>query len=129
MAVSLFAVTLDCPDPEKLARFYEGFLGGRVHVADDGHFAVLVIEGEVRLDFQRADNPAPPKWPDPTAPLRHHLEFAIDEEPDEMERRLRELGASVPSHQPDDDHFRVYVDPAGHLFCVAPRANTYVRED
>ncbi|MEU5882096.1 VOC family protein [Spirillospora sp. NPDC047279] len=131
MPVNMFAVTLDCPDPGELARFYQGFLGGTVSVAPEGDFAVLVMDGaEVRLDFQKVGNPAPPRWPDPASPRRHHLEFAVDEGLDVMERRLRELGASVPEDQtvPEGEVFRVFADPAGHLFCLAPREETYVRE-
>ncbi|MEV1077499.1 VOC family protein [Streptomyces sp. NPDC050211] len=127
MTVTFFAVTLDCPDPEALARFYQGFLGGKRAVSDEGDFAVLVPDGgEVRIDFQQAANPQPPHWPDPAAPRRHHLEFAIDEDMATMERRLHELGATLQEHQPGGDQFRVFTDPAGHLFCVAPRETTYV---
>lgn len=128
MTVTFFAVTLDCPDPAALATFYQGFLGGDRRVAPDGHFAVLVVDGTVRLNFQRADNPRPPAWPDPAFPLRHHLEFAIDESLDEAERAVRALGATVPDHQPGGEEFRVFLDPAGLLFCLAPRAMTHVRE-
>src|ERR671914_407470 len=59
MAVTLFAVTLDCPDPERLALFYQGFLGGRRSVSDEGDFAVLVLDGgDVRLDFQHGQSGA-----------------------------------------------------------------------
>ncbi|HEY3687052.1 MAG TPA: VOC family protein [Streptosporangiaceae bacterium] len=131
MAVNLFAVTLDCPAPAKLARFYQGFLGGRVSVAPEEDFAVLVLDDDfpVRIDFQLAANPAPPAWPDPRSPRRHHLEFAVDDGLDDMERRLRELGATVPAHQPGGAEFRVFADPSGHLFCIAPRAATYVRDE
>ena len=129
MSTNLFAVTLDCPDPGELARFYQGFLGGRRSVSEEGDFAVLVLDGsEVRLDFQQAVNPEPPRWPDPAAPRRHHLEFAVDEDLDEVAERLLGLGAVMPGHQPGGDMFRVFADPAGHLFCVAPRETTYVRE-
>ncbi|QKG27142.1 glyoxalase/bleomycin resistance protein/dioxygenase [Actinomadura verrucosospora] len=35
ISARLFAVTLDCPDPLLLARFYQGFLGGRILSAND----------------------------------------------------------------------------------------------
>lgn len=130
VTTNLFAVTLDCPEPGKLARFYQGFLGGLRSVSDEGDFAVLVLDDSpVRIDFQQVDNPEPPSWPDPAAPRRHHLEFAVDEDLDEMERRLRRLGAVVPEHQPGGEEFRVFADPAGHLFCLAPREMTYLRDN
>ncbi|WP_016905243.1 VOC family protein [Streptomyces xiaopingdaonensis] len=128
MAVTFFAVTLDCPEPDRLARFYQRFLGGRRAVSDEGDFAVLAPYGSgVRIDFQQSANPQPPRWPDGEAPRRHHLEFAVDEDLDEVEQRLRSLGADVPAHQPDGELFRVFVDPAGHTFCVAPREHTLLR--
>jgi catechol 2,3-dioxygenase-like lactoylglutathione lyase family enzyme len=130
MTVTFYAVTLDCPDTDQLARFYQGFLGGRRIVFDEGDVAVLVLEGgSVRLHFQRVGNPRPLRWPDPAAPRRQHLEFAVDESLQEMERRLERLGALVPEQQPGGDRFRVFVDPAGHVFCLAPRETTQLTQE
>jgi len=70
----LFAVTVDCPDPARLARFYQGFLGGQLRSAS-ADFVVLTSGEVVRLDFQRVANHQPPPWPDPSAPRRLHLDF------------------------------------------------------
>ncbi|GLY78293.1 VOC family protein [Actinoallomurus iriomotensis] len=112
----LFAVTVDCPDPMGLARFYRSFLGGELHSTNDD-FVVLVRDGEVRLDFQRVANPEAAPWPDPRAARRLHLDFAVDDLA-EAEERLLGLGAALADVQPGGERFRVLLDPAGHPFCV-----------
>ncbi|MBO2451148.1 VOC family protein [Actinomadura barringtoniae] len=114
----LFAVTIDCPVPAELARFYQAFLGGTTHASNDD-FVALVIGGEVRLDFQRVANPEPAPWPDPAAALRLHLDFAVDDVP-EAERQVLALGATLADFQPGGERFRVFLDPVGHPFCLAP---------
>jgi catechol 2,3-dioxygenase-like lactoylglutathione lyase family enzyme len=116
----LLAITLDCPDPIRLARFYQGFLGGQVVATQAHDFAALTGAGGARLDFQRTANPAAPTWPDPAAARRQHLDFAVADMA-AAERRLRELGAQVSAHQPGGERFKVFVDPAGHLLCIVPR--------
>ena len=114
MAATMFAVTVDCPDPAALARFYQALTGGELEHADDD-FARL--RGAVRLDFQRVSNPPPSPWPDPTAPQRVHLDFRVDDLAAE-ERRAMELGATLAEEQPGGQAFRVFQDPAGHTFCL-----------
>lgn len=113
---SLFAVTLDCPDPLRLARFYQRITGGEL-VAGDADFVVLTGPDRVRLDFQRTANHQPPPWPDPAGPPRLHLDFRVGDL-DEAEARLLALGAVRPEFQPGGDRFRVLLDPVGHPFCV-----------
>ncbi len=113
----LFAVTLDCPEPAKLAAFYRGFLDGELFSSNDD-FVALTIAGGVRLDFQRVANHQPPPWPDPNAPCRMHLDFAVDDL-DQAERRLLDIGAALAEFQPGGHRFRVFLDPAGHPLCIA----------
>jgi hypothetical protein len=118
----LFAVTVDCPEPLVLARFYQAFAGGEVISAGDD-YAVL-SGGAVRIDFQRVGNPAP-WWPDSEAPRKVHLDFRV-EEMARMEARVLELGATLAREQPGGWRFRVFLDPAGHPFCLADAAATGV---
>lgn len=113
----LFAATVDCPDPAALARFYQQFLGGGLFSSNED-FVALTIAGNVRLDFQRVGNPRPAQWPDPTAPQRIHLDFSVDDLA-AAERRVLDAGAELAEYQPGGDRFRVFVDPAGHPFCLA----------
>ncbi len=112
-------MTLDSPNPRQLARFYQHVVGGEVF-SDNEDFVVL--EGErIRLDFQRVANPSPVPWPDAASPRRVHLDFVV-EDIDATEARLTAIGATRPAFQPGGQRFRVLVDPAGHVFCLASPA-------
>ncbi|MEV0403758.1 VOC family protein [Actinoallomurus sp. NPDC050550] len=123
----LFAVTIDCPDPAGLVRFYQAFLGGELSFSSNEDFAALVIDGSVRLDFQRVSNPAPARWPDPDAARRLHLDFAVDDL-DQAEKQLLGIGAMLADFQPGGERFRVLLDPAGHPFCIATRSAASISE-
>jgi catechol 2,3-dioxygenase-like lactoylglutathione lyase family enzyme len=120
-------VVLDCPDPQALARFYSQLLGMPL-TRDDGDWVDLGDPRGLRLSFQRAADHRPPRWPDPAYPQQFHLDVDVDDV-DEAERRVLALGASRLSwgsaqeeaeglREPDGSGFRVYVDPAGHPFCL-----------
>ncbi len=116
----LFAVTVDCPDPSALARFYQAVAGGELEYGGDG-FVALTGAGGVRIDFQRVPNAAPPVWPDLTAPRRVHLDFRVGDLAEGEERVVR-LGAAPAEVQPGGGRFRVFLDPAGHPFCLVDDA-------
>ncbi|MEV6769098.1 VOC family protein [Nocardia sp. NPDC051030] len=113
----LFAVTIDCPDPIRLAKFYQQFLGGQLR-STNPNFVVLTSDHDIRLDFQRVANHQPPPWPGSSAPRRLHLDFSVDDL-EQAEQHLLGFGATLASHQPGGERFRVFLDPAGHPFCVA----------
>ena len=117
----LFAVTVDCPDPFELARFYQAFAGGEVASSNDDF--VTLSGGGVRIDFQRVANRAA-RWPDDDAPRRVHLDFRVDDL-ERAEEELLRLGATVAGHQPGGRRFRVLFDPAGHPFCLVDAATQY----
>jgi len=123
----LFAVTIDCPDPAGLARFYRSFLGGELSSSNED-FVALVIDGSARLDFQRVANPEPARWPDPNAARRLHLDFAVDDL-GQAEKHLLGLGAVLADFQPGGGRYRVLLDPAGHPFCIATKAAASITED
>ena len=112
-------VVIDCPDPAALAEFYRQLLGGEVD-ADADDWVVLEPEPGRRLAFQRADEYAAPTWPTAERPQQLHLDVTVDDI-DEAERAVLAIGATKPEVQPgeaDGDTFRVYLDPAGHPFCL-----------
>ncbi|MEU6082893.1 VOC family protein [Streptomyces sp. NPDC047108] len=117
----LQCVALDCPDPQALARFYQGVLGGEVDRPDPGwslddDWSTLHTGGQV-LAFQRAPDHRPPQWPDPAHPQQFHLDVGV-EDLDAAEREVRALGATVLDAGDDSRSWRVYADPAGHPFCL-----------
>ncbi|WP_345495420.1 VOC family protein [Nocardia callitridis] len=54
----------------------------------------------------------------PATARRVPLDFTV-EDLDETQRLLAGFGAVVPDFQPGGERFRVLLDPAGHLFCLA----------
>ncbi|SCG61004.1 hypothetical protein GA0070609_3679 [Micromonospora echinaurantiaca] len=113
----LTAVTLDCVDPLALATFYQRATGLPLAEGSDGEFAGLAREGGLLIGFQRVDDYQPPRWPGQTVPQQFHLDFAVDDL-DQAESMLLESGAVKPQWQPGGDRWRVFLDPAGHPFCL-----------
>lgn len=112
---------LDCPDPQGLAEFYSGVLGWPVTYADDEW---VVVEGggpSKRLAFQLVPDYRPPVWPSAERPQQLHIDLTVDDM-DKAEEQVLRIGATKHEHQPsDDDSFRVFLDPAGHTFCLCRR--------
>ncbi len=116
----LRAVVLDCPDPRALAEFYRALVGGEITYADDG-WVNLRDGGSVLLSFQRAAGYQPPDWPNPVNGQQFHLDVTVDDV-DVAEEQVLDLGARRTELQPgmaeEDGNWRVYLDPAGHPFCL-----------
>jgi hypothetical protein len=114
----LRSVVLDCPQPRALAEFYQRLLGGDID-SDAADWVVLTIDG-LRLAFQLAEEFAPPTWPTGERPQQFHLDMTVVEV-DMIEPQVLALGAVKHAVQPGEaagDQFRVYLDPAGHPFCL-----------
>ncbi|GAA3692979.1 VOC family protein [Nonomuraea antimicrobica] len=111
------SVVLDCRDPQGLAEFYSRLLGRPVTSVEDDW--VVVSDGSFpRLAFQLAPDHQPPVWPDPDRPQQFHLDFTVHDM-DAAEAEAIKIGAVKHEHQPsEDDSFRVFLDPAGHPFCL-----------
>jgi catechol 2,3-dioxygenase-like lactoylglutathione lyase family enzyme len=117
---SLSLVAFDCPDPQGLARFYAAITGWEIE-RDDGDWVTLSGGAGVRLAFQLAPDHVAPQWPDPAHPQQAHLDFDVADLA-EGERLVLALGAKKADTQPDPHDFTVFIDPAGHPFCLV-RAN------
>ena len=60
----------------------------------------------------------PPTWPEGPRPQHFHLDLDV-RDIDEAEPAVLAAGATVHEHQPSESgSFRVYLDPAGHPFCL-----------
>ena len=109
----LYAVVLDCPEPQKLAEFYRSILGGRIE--PDGEWIDLRLpDGGGRLSFQPAPGYVAPVWPSDDGDQQLHLDISV-EDFDAAHTELLALGARALETHPG---FRVYLDPAGHPFCT-----------
>jgi catechol 2,3-dioxygenase-like lactoylglutathione lyase family enzyme len=108
-------VALDCRDPQGLAAFYGAITGWPI-ARDDGDWVQLRSHLGATIAFQRAPGHVPPVWPGDEHPQQAHLDFDVPDL-DEAEEAVIALGAQRAGHQPGSD-FRVYLDPAGHPFCL-----------
>ncbi|MEX0835973.1 MAG: VOC family protein, partial [Nitriliruptor sp.] len=112
----LSLVALDTPDPRGLAEFYSAITGWPVRGGDDDEWIELVSGGGVTITFQFAPDHQPPVWPSADRPQQAHLDFDVDDL-DAGEDQLLAIGARKVETQPGDT-FRVFLDPAGHPFCL-----------
>jgi predicted enzyme related to lactoylglutathione lyase len=116
MAIARFPiVVLDCPDPKTLAEFYGALLGWKIEKNDADWCSVRADYGD-SLGFQRVDPYTAPQWPGQSVPQQMHIDVDVDDL-DEAEAAVLQLGASKHDHQPGTT-FRVFLDPAGHPFCL-----------
>jgi Glyoxalase-like domain len=121
MAVATMQSTvLDCPDPQGLAEFYAHVLDWTVDQDGTKEWVDVTGPGGQRLSFQESPGFIPPRWPDLEHAQQFHLDLDVPRERlDGAEKEVIELGARLV--QGDDGGkrgFRVYLDPAGHPFCL-----------
>ena len=115
MAIARFpSFVIDCPDPGALATFYGGLLDWKVDISPD--WAEIRSGDGQCICFQPVDDYTPPDWPGQGVPQQMHLDVMV-EDLDAAEKAVLELGATRHDHQPGTT-FRVFLDPAGHPFCL-----------
>ena len=115
MALARFpSIVIDCPDPGALAAFYGAILDWKVDVSSD--WADIRADYGQCISFQQVDPYTPPGWPDQEVPQQMHLDVMVDDL-DAAEAAVLDLGATKHDHQPGKS-FRVFLDPAGHPFCL-----------
>ena len=116
MAIARYAlVALDCPDPAVLAEFYRAIVGGEI-VSADHEWVRLRPETGSDIAFQLAPDHVAPVWPE-GGQQQAHLDFDVPDL-DEGERAVIAVGARKADIQPEPDHWRVFLDPVGHPFCL-----------
>jgi predicted enzyme related to lactoylglutathione lyase len=115
MAIARFpSFVLDCPDPAALAAFYGTMLDWKIEVRPD--WAEIRADYGDCISFQQVADYTPPRWPDQEQPQQMHLDVNVDDL-DVAEAAVLALGATKHDHQPGTT-FRVFLDPAGHPFCL-----------
>ena len=116
MAIARYpSIVLDCPDPVALAEFYGSMLDWKVEESDPDWSQIRADNGQC-LSFQRVNRFVPPDWPSADKPQQMHLDLMVDDL-DTAEAEVIKLGATRHGHQPGTT-FRVFLDPAGHPFCL-----------
>jgi catechol 2,3-dioxygenase-like lactoylglutathione lyase family enzyme len=113
-------VALDCPDPTALARFYSALTGWPPDrpYDSDGWIQLNPPDGRgAALAFQKVSGYRPPEWPGQDFPQQLHIDFEVPDL-DAGEQQVLAIGARKHETQPAPQNFRVFLDPAGHPFCL-----------
>jgi hypothetical protein len=114
MAIARYpGFVIDCPDPGALANFYGAILDWKIGISSD--WAEIRGDGQC-ISFQQVAAYTPPRWPGQQVPQQMHLDVIVDDL-DAAETAVLGLGATKDEHQPGTT-FRVFLDPAGHPFCL-----------
>lgn len=109
-------ITVDCPDPESAAAFWERFVGyerrrdqtGDVYVTLD---KVGDADGPPHLTFQRVPEPK-------TVKARIHLDLFVDHAQPMVDEMVAAGATVVETTQAGEWTTRILQDPAGNEFCV-----------
>lgn len=117
-AMALTSIVLDAPDANELAAFYRGLLGWEVRTDEPGWVTLTAPGGGAGLAFQTERRYLRPTWP--AGPGDQQMMTHLDIEVDDLVTagaHATACGATLAEFQPQDN-VRVYLDPAGHPFCL-----------
>ncbi len=115
---TLSATVLDSPDARELAEFYRRLLGWTIEKDEPGWVTLRSPDGGPGLSFQTEAAYVRPTWP--AGPGDQQMMMHLDIEVDDLEAAGAHavvVGAVLAEYQPQPD-VRVYLDPAGHPFCL-----------
>lgn len=124
--LQLSGIVLDSPDARELAAFYQRLLGWTVEQDEPG-WVKLRGPGSSSgsgsgpgpgLSFQTEPRYVPPTWPATSGDqqMMVHLDVEVDDL-DAAGDHAVVAGAVLAAVQPQEK-VRVYLDPAGHPFCL-----------
>ncbi len=114
----LTGVVLDAPQARELALFYQRLLGWSPTQDDTDWVMLAAPGGGAGLSFQTEKNYVRPVWP--AVPGDPQMSVHLDIEVADLEQagaHAVRAGATLADYQPQE-HVRVYLDPAGHPFCL-----------
>ncbi len=116
--IRLGSVVLDCSDPDALAEFYRGLLGGEVGPGADS--TDLVVGGQL-LSFHAVPDYQNPHWPD-GHPEYVRLDLAVSDfvGPHSLVTSMGAVPLDPVEPPPVEQGrpYRIYADPAGHPFSL-----------
>jgi catechol 2,3-dioxygenase-like lactoylglutathione lyase family enzyme len=116
--MTLSGIVLDSPDARMLAAFYRQLLGWTVAQDESGWVKLSAPGGGAGLSFQTEAAYVKPTWP--AGPGDQQMMVHLDIEVDDLDAagaHAVAAGAVLAEYQPQDG-VRVYLDPAGHPFCL-----------
>jgi catechol 2,3-dioxygenase-like lactoylglutathione lyase family enzyme len=116
--MTLSGIVLDSPDARELAEFYRRLLGWTTRADEPDWVRLDPPDGGAGLSFQTESAYVRPVWPagpgDPQMSV--HLDIHVDDL-DVAGAHAVAQGAVLAQFQPQEN-VRVYLDPAGHPFCL-----------
>lgn len=109
-------VVLDAPDLEAESSFWAAMYGGTVERDSDWHD--IRVGGRTVMAIQLAPDHVRPQWPGGEQ-QQLHLDLQVDDIA-AADAETRRLGAEVvqPADLTRPSGYVVYLDPAGHPFCL-----------
>ena len=110
-SATLDLAIFDAADIEKVGAFYAALTGWEVVRGDADRFGIKAPDGQ-EVEFQRAPDHVPPKWPGQDLPQQIHLDLQVDD-PQASAVRAESLGATRLA---DGANWITLADPAGHPF-------------
>ncbi len=116
--MTLTATVLDSSDARFLADFYRRLLGWAVRSDEPDWVTLRPPDGGAGLSFQTDAAYVRPTWPAGLGDqqMMMHLDIEVDDLDAAGAHAIAE-GAILAEYQPQED-VRVYLDPAGHPFCL-----------
>jgi len=111
-------VVFGAPDARALASFYHALLGWPYGTNEPGWVTLRPPDGGPGLSFQEETGHVPPVWPASRGDqqMQVHLDIEVDDL-EEAGAHAIAAGATMADFQPQQ-FVRVYLDPAGHPFCL-----------
>jgi len=116
--MTLSGVVLDAPDARTLADFYRRLLGWETRADEPSWVTLSPPSGGAALSFQTEPAYVRPSWP--SGPDHQQMMLHLDIEVDDLDAagaHAVAAGATLAAIQPQET-VRVYLDPAGHPFCL-----------
>lgn len=111
-------IALECRDPLALAEFYSTLTGWPVvYTSQDWVSIGESREAPWHLSFQHTPDHRPPGWPDEHGSMQFHLHIRVADLKTGS-AAVQAAGATIHAHQPNPTGSRVFLDPAGHPFCL-----------
>ena len=113
--IRIGSISLDCNDPQKLAKFWADLLGGNIAFSVE-HFVAVKLDS-MWITAVKVEDYSPPTWPENEIPKQMHLDLAVTDLTAASARAIS-LGATESPTQPSPDTYIVMLDPAGRPFCL-----------
>jgi catechol 2,3-dioxygenase-like lactoylglutathione lyase family enzyme len=114
----LASISIDCPNPDALVRFYCDLLGLEEFFATPDRGVIALSGAGPMVTLMRVDEYVAPSWPDGPQHKQMHLDLAVDDL-DEAVAAAVAIGAVEAEAQAAPDQWRVLLDPVGHPFCLS----------